>query len=104
MSDPAEQLQRIYLAGFEIETFDRFPKCVGVVRDNCVALLVPGADGLQMLGAPGWRLGEAIGVLVDRAGRQVFQAKQELVEATPERLETLRKFREDLEELLGRVA
>lgn len=104
MSDPAEQLQRIYLAGFEIETFDRFPKCVGVVRDNCVALLVPGADGLQMMGAPGWRLGEAIGVLVDRAGRQVFQAKQELVEATPERLETLRKFREDLEELLGRVA
>ena len=104
MSDPAEQLQRIYLAGFEIETFDRFPKCVGVVRDNCVALLVPGADGLQMMGAPGWRLGEAIGVLVDRAGRQVFQAKRELVEATPERLETLRKFREDLEELLGRVA
>ena len=102
--DPAEQLQRIYLAGFEIETFDRFPKCVGVVRDNCVALLVPAADGLQMMGAPGWRLGEAIGVLVDRAGRQVFQAKQEVVEATPERLEILRKFRVDLEELLGRVA
>jgi hypothetical protein len=104
MPDPAEQLQRIYLAGFEIETFDRFPKCVGVVRDNCVALLVPGAEGLQMLGTPGWRLGETIGVLVDKAGRQVFQAKQEVVEATPERLETLRKFRVDLEELLGRVA
>ena len=104
MPDPAEQLQRIYLAGFEIETFDRFPKCVGVVRDNCVALLVPGVDGLQMLGTPGWRLGEAIGVLVDKAGRQVFQAKQEVVEATPERLETLRRFRADLEELLGRAA
>jgi hypothetical protein len=34
MPDPAEQLQQIYLAGFEIETFERFPKCVGVVRDN----------------------------------------------------------------------
>jgi hypothetical protein len=104
MPDPAEQLQRIYLAGFEIETFDRFPKCVGVVRDSCVALLVPGVDGLQMLGTPGWRLGEAIGVLVDKAGRQVFQAKQEVVDATPERLETLRRFRADLEELLGRAA
>jgi len=104
MPDPAEQLQRIYLAGFEIETFDRFPKCVGVVRDNCVALLVPGVDGLQMLGTPGWRLGEAIGVLVDKAGRQVFQAKQEVVDATPERLEILRRFRADLEELLGRAA
>ena len=37
MPDPAEQLQRIYLAGFELQTFDRFPKCVGVVRDGCIA-------------------------------------------------------------------
>ena len=68
MPDPAEQLQRIYLAGFELQTFDRFPKCVGVVRDGCIALLVPSVDGLQMLGTPGWRLGEAIGVLT-REGR-----------------------------------
>ena len=99
--DPAEQLQRIYLAGFEIETFDRFPKCIGVVRDHCVALLVPGTKGLQMLGTPGWRMGEAIGVLVEKAGRKVFQAKEEIVEATPERLEALRRFRGDLQKLLG---
>jgi hypothetical protein len=99
--DPAERLQRIYLAGFELETFDRFPKCVGVVRDGCIALLVPGVDGLQILGTPGWRMGEAIGVLVEKQGRQVFQNKQEIVEATPERLETLRRFREDLKTLLA---
>jgi hypothetical protein len=101
MPDPAEQLQRLYLAGFELQTFDRFPKCVGVVRDNCIALLVPSADGMQMLGTPGWRMGEAIGVLVEAGGRQTFQAKQEIVEATPERLETLRSFRADLQALLG---
>ncbi len=101
MSDPAEQLQRIYLAGFDLQTFDRFPKCVGVVRDGCVALLVPSIDGLQMLGTPGWRLGEAIGVLVEMGGRQVFQAKQEILEATPERLEALNRFRSDLRELLA---
>lgn len=99
--DPAEQLQRIYLAGFELETFDRFPKCIGVVRDGCIALLVPGVDGLQILGTPGWRMGEAIGVLVEKQGRQVFQNKQEVVEATPERLEILRRFREDLKTLLA---
>jgi hypothetical protein len=99
--DPAEQLQRIYLAGFELETFDRFPKCIGVVRDGCIALLVPGADGLQILGTPGWRMGEAIGVLVEKQGRQVFQNKGELLEATPERLEILRRFREDLRTLLA---
>jgi len=101
MPDPAEQLQRIYLAGFDLQTFDRFPKCVGVVRDDCVALLVPSPDGLQMLGTPGWRMGEAIGVLVEIGGRQVFQAKQEIVDATPERLETLRRFRTDLRQLLA---
>jgi hypothetical protein len=99
--DPAEQLQRIYLAGFELQTFDRFPRCIGVVRDGCIALLVPGVDRLQILGTPGWRMGEAIGVLVEKDGRQVFQNKQEIVEATPERLETLREFNEELKALLA---
>ncbi|HXY12909.1 MAG TPA: hypothetical protein VEI26_00265 [Terriglobales bacterium] len=100
MPDPARQLQQIYLAGFELKTFDRFPKCVGVVRENCIALLVPVPDGLQMLGTPGWAIGEAIGVLTEVDGRKVFQAKQEIVEATPERLEQLKFFREELEALL----
>jgi len=100
MPDSASQLQQIYLAGFELKTFDRFPKCVGVVRDNCIALLVPTPDGLQMLGTPGWHMGEAMGVLTEVGGRPVFQAKQEIVEATPERLEMLRRFREELRELL----
>jgi hypothetical protein len=100
MADSAEQLQRIYLAGFGLLTFERFPKCIGVVRESCVALLVPGADGLQILGAPGWRMGEVMGVLTEREGRKVFQAKSEVVEATPERIEALGRFREELEGLL----
>jgi hypothetical protein len=100
MPDSAEQLQRIYLAGFELQTFERYPKCIGVMRDNCVALLVPGVDGLQILGTPGWRMGEVMGVLTEREGRKVFQAKSEVVEATPERLLALQKFRHALAELL----
>jgi hypothetical protein len=96
MPDSAEQLQRIYLAGFELQTFERYPKCIGVMRDNCVALLVPGVDGLQILGTPGWRMGEVMGVLTEREGRQVFQAKSEIAEATPERLALLQRFRQDL--------
>jgi len=100
MADSAEQLQRLYLAGFELQTFERYPKCIGVMRDNCVALLVPGVDGLQVLGTPGWRMGEVMGVLTEKEGRKVFQAKAELVEATPERIEVLRRFRDELGELL----
>jgi hypothetical protein len=102
MPDSAAQLQRIYLAGFELQTFERFPKCIGVMRDDCVALLVPGIDGLQILGTPGWRMGEVIGVLTENQGRKVFQAKSEIVEATPERLLALQKFRQELDELLQR--
>ena len=96
MPDSAEQLQRIYLAGFEVQTFERYPKCIGVVRDGCVALLVPGVDGLQILGTPGWRMGEVMGVLTEREGRKVFQAKSEIVEATPERLALLQRFCDEL--------
>ncbi len=100
MPDSAEQLQRLYLAGFELQTFERYPKCIGVVRDDCVALLVPGVDGLQVLGTPGWRMGEVMGVLTEREGRKVFQAKTEVVEATPERLALLQRFRDELAEVL----
>jgi hypothetical protein len=100
MPDSAEQLQRLYVAGFELQTFERYPKCVGVVRDDCVALLVPGADGMQILGAPGWRMGEVMGVLTEREGVKVFQAKSEVVEATAERLDALQKFHDELKELL----
>ena len=100
MPDSAEQLQRLYLAGFELQTFERYPKCVGVMRDNCIALLVPGVDGVQILGTPGWRIGEVMGVLTEFEGRKVFQAKSEVVEATPERIEMLHKFRQDLKELI----
>jgi hypothetical protein len=100
MADAAEQLQRLYLAGFELQPFERYPKCIGVIRDNCVALLVPGLDGIQVLGTPGWRMGDVMGVLTEKDGRQVFQAKSEVVEATAERVETLRKFRQDLAEAM----
>ncbi len=104
MPDPAEQLQRIYLAGFELQTFDRYPNAVGVIRDGCIALLRSTPGGLVMIGAPGWRMGEVLGVLIEKDGHQVFQAKSETVEATPERLDALRRFQADLEQLLTSTA
>ena len=67
--DPAKQLQAIYLAGFEIETFDRFPNTVGLPKGNCIALVQPTADGLKLIGQPGWHMGEILGVLVERSGQ-----------------------------------
>ncbi len=102
--DSAEQLQRIYLAGFELQTFERYPNAVGVIRDGCIALLRPTPAGLEIIGTPGWRMGEVLGVLVERDGCLMFQAKSETVDATPERLEELRRFKTDLEQLMTATA
>lgn len=102
--DPANQLQRLYVEGFDIQVFEMFGSSVGVIRDGCIALLRTSPAGLQMIGTPGWRMGQALGVLVEKDGKQVFQSKSEFVEATPERLEALRKFKADLDRLLTATA
>jgi hypothetical protein len=102
--DPAEQLQRLYLAGFEFQTFERFPNAVGVIRNECIVLMLPTPQGLQMIGVPGWRVGEVMGVLVEKEGRQVFQNKERTVEATPERLAELDRFRQDVKAAIAPVA
>ena len=101
MPDSSEQLQQLYIAGFELQTFERFPASIGVLRDGCIALLRATPQGLELIGTPGWRMGELMGVLVERDGRQLFQAKSETVEATPEKLEALRRFREELNRVLS---
>ena len=103
MPDPSAQLQQLYLAGFELQTFERYPQAVGVLRDGCIALLRATPQGLEIIGTPGWRMGEVLGVLVEHDGRPVFQAKSETVEATPERLDALRRFREELNRVLSSV-
>jgi hypothetical protein len=45
-------------------------------------------------------MGESLGPLVERDGRKVFVHKQEEIEATPERLATLERFRGDLRAIL----
>ena len=100
MPDPSEQLQQLYVAGFDLQTFDRFPKAIGVMRDNCIAFLVPGLEGLQIMGNVGWRMGESLGPLVERDGRKVFLHKGDELEATPERITTLERFKYDLKVIL----
>jgi hypothetical protein len=100
MTDSSEILQSLYLAGFELQTFDRFPRAIGAIKGNCIALLEPQGNGLRLIGRPGWRIGEVLGVLTTRGNEQVFQAKDEVVQATPERLNEFRAFETELKILL----
>ncbi len=104
MPDPAAQLERLYVAGFELQTFERYPNSVGVIRGDCIALMTVTPEGLSMVGKPGWKLGEVLGVLTTLKGKPVFQAKSQVVEATAERVAALRQFESDLQAALARVA
>jgi hypothetical protein len=100
--DPAGLLQKVYMAGFELQTLGLYPKAIAVVRGEYIALLVPDATtGLQLLGRPGIRVGENVGVLTTAGCRKVFQWKGTLIEATEERLAELRRFEADLAAVLG---
>ena len=101
MPDPAEILQRLYIAGFDLHTFERYPNTVGVSRGSVMAMLQPNPQGFQILGSPGWKIGESIGVLTTKEGRKVFQNKSEIVEATPERVALLERFKDELEQALA---
>lgn len=101
MPDPAEILQKLYIAGFDIQSFDRFPSAIGISKGDCIVLLEPDANiGLRPLGRPGWKIGDAIGVLTTHAGRRVFQWKDQIVEATPERLKLLGDFEREVAQTL----
>jgi hypothetical protein len=100
MPDPAEQLARIYQAGFEIIQLERYPGVAAVVREDVIVLLRPTPAGLEMVGTPGWKIGETIAILVDKGGRKVFQSKSTLLQATPERLSLLEAFRKEIGQLL----
>src|SRR5437763_13077734 len=96
MPDPAEQLARIYQAGFEITQLELYPGAAAVVRDDVIALLRPTPTGLEMVGTPGWKIGESIGVLVEKDGGRFFQSKSQCVELTPDRSQLLEAFRKEL--------
>ena len=100
MPDPAEILQSLYAAGFELHTFDRFPRGIGVSKGDCMILLVAAQDGLQILGAPGWKMADFMGVLTTVGGQAVFQWKELMIPATPERQAELAAFREAVVEYL----
>jgi hypothetical protein len=96
-----EQLQRLYMAGFELQTFERFPQAIGVIKNSYMAFLIPGGpEGLQILGNVGRRMGESLGPLVERNDRQVFLHKQEIIEATSEMIAELTAFKSELKSLL----
>ena len=97
-----DQLARLHAAGFEFETYERFPSAVGVLRGNVMVLLRVAESGLEMIGSAGWRMVGSdgtqprLGVLVDGPKGRMFRFKADEVEATEARLDEVEVFRREL--------
>jgi hypothetical protein len=94
-------LERLRDAGFTLAAFPMYASHVGVRKGNCAALLAPATGGrMQLFGEPCYLVNGSLSVRVRREGRKWFVWKKTQLEATPERLAELTRFREELASLL----
>jgi hypothetical protein len=94
-------LERLLRAGFKFVTFERFARYLAVEKQGFVALLDPAEGRLRIVSQVGYRLGEEIGMLVERAEGKWFVWKGESIVASPDLLTAYARFKAELSELLS---
>ena len=95
-------LERFLSAGFTFVTMERYARYLGAEKDGFIALLDPSGGGIKLFSQLGYRIGEGIGMLVERGAGKAFVWKEQAVAATPELLAAYDRFKGELEELLRR--
>jgi len=96
-------LERLRARGFSFVAFPLYASKIGVRKGNCAALLDPvGGGGLRLFGDPCYLVGGNLSVQVTQGDDKAFVWKKDRLPATPERLEELGRFAEELNDLLAR--
>jgi hypothetical protein len=94
-------LERLFAAGFRPIAIPPYENALCVRRGECAALLAAVANaGLRLLAAPTYIVDGNLSVKLKRGKGEVFVWKKREMEATPERLEELEKFRQELMSIL----
>jgi hypothetical protein len=93
-------LERVLKAGFRFVTLPRIERYLGVEKEGFIALLNTSDNQVTQFGQPGYRLGEGIGMLVERGGQKLFVWKGQSAVATPELLAAYDRFRAEVKALL----
>ncbi|HET9803320.1 MAG TPA: hypothetical protein VFP96_08795 [Candidatus Acidoferrum sp.] len=97
-------LQRLFEAGFRPIAIPPYASALCVRRGECAVMLAPVENGgLRILAPASFLVDGKFGVRVKRGERDVFVFKQQEMEATPERLQELESFAEELKEILETV-
>ncbi len=94
-------LQRLLEHGFEPAQFPFFLGNVGVKKYGCAALLRPLPEGhFELAATPSFLVEGNLSAKVEQGGEAQFVWKQHRLQATPERLDALRRFEVELRHVL----
>jgi len=94
-------LERAFAAGFRPIAIPPYETALCLHRGDCAAVLTPASSSaLRLLAPPTYLVDGNLSVKVRRGKGEVFVWKKKEVEATPERLDELAKFRQELTEIL----
>lgn len=96
----ARVLQKLFQAGFQFASIEHVARNIIVEKAGFIALLDPAGGALKLFGQIGYRVGEGIGMLVERGGKSSFVWKNQEVEATPGLLAVYQRVRAELKEIL----
>jgi hypothetical protein len=96
-----QTMERLFEAGFRPIAIAPYANAICLHRGDYVAVLGPVAnDGFRELAPPTVLVDGNLSVRLKKKTGEVFVFKQKEVPATPERLQELTKFREELEGIL----
>jgi hypothetical protein len=97
-------LERLFAAGFRPIAIPPYESALCVRRGECAAILSPVPNGgLKLLASPSYLVDGNLSVRLKRGGGEVFVCNKAEMQATPERLQELAVFLENLSEILGEV-
>ncbi len=96
------KLEKFLKAGFKFVTLEHVARYLAMEKEGFVALLDPSDGKIAVFGQVGYRMGNGIGMLVERREGKAFVWKSESVSASPDLLDAYAKIRAELDALLAR--
>jgi len=96
-----QTLERLFAAGFRPIAIPPYENALCVRRGECAAVLSPIPNGgLKLLAPPSYLVDGNLSVRLKRGAGELFVWKKTELPATPERLQELELFRQELTDML----
>ena len=96
-----QTVERLFEAGFRPIAIAPYENALCLKRGDCAAVLAPVPNGgLKVLAPPSYLVAGNLSVKLKRGRGEMFVWKRSEVEATPDRLEELARFKRELMQIL----